>query len=137
MKKLIVVVMALLTVTLAFSGCKKLTKDQLELRDKLSGHWTNQDAGDIYFSNDKMTVTAGGKTYVISYRVVHGDASRGAVVLRVDKKISDENLETISSHNEVSIAFSPDGKSIQISGLIFKKSPEAVTFKRADDKQSP
>lgn len=123
--------------TLAFSGCKNLTGDELELRDRLSGHWKNEDAGDTYFSKDKMTVTAGGKTYTVGYRVVHGDASRGQVVLRVDKKISDENLEMISSQGEVSIAFSEDGKSIQVSGLLFKKTPEAVTFKRADDKQSP
>jgi hypothetical protein len=137
MKKFIAVAVIVLIAAIAFTGCKKQTKGETALQQQLLGHWNNPDAGDLYFSKDEITVTAGGKTYTLGYRVVSGDEFYRSIILRTDKKISDENLETLSSNNEVSVTFAKDGKSIQQGEISFKKSPSTVTFTRVDSAQTP
>jgi hypothetical protein len=137
MKKLVVIAILILAVSLVFAGCKKQTGEETALQQKLLGHWSNTDAGDIYFSKDRMIVTTNGKTYTLGYRVISGDEFYRSIVLRTDRKVSDENLETISNNNEVSITLAKDGKSIQESNVVFKKSPAEVTFTRVDAAESP
>lgn len=137
LKKLVVVAILILIGSLVFTGCKKVTEEATSLQQQLIGHWNNADAGDLYFSKDKITVTAGGKTCTLSYRVISGDEFYRSIILRMDKKISDENLETISSNNQVYITLAKDGKSIQQGEVVFKKSPATVTFTRVDSSEAP